>query len=210
VASVGKWVAVATIATVVDKGELRWTDKVSKWLKDLKNDPKGDITLLQLLSHTSGIRPYQPYPATDNYNSLDSSVRKILPLDTVFTAGSRFQYGGLAMQIAGRMAEKAEKKKFEDIFETNIAKPLDMTGSHFVPVDTTGGHSPMLAGGLCTTLHDYMAFLKMIFNDGVYNGKHIISASSVSEMQKDQIKSAKVMPDEYIQKGLGMKHNGIY
>jgi len=210
VASAGKWVAAATIATVVDKGKLQWTDKVSKWLKEFKDDPKGDITLLQLLSHTSGIRPYQPYPATDNYNSLDSSVRKILPLDTVFTAGNRFQYGGLAMQIAGRMAEKAEKKDFENIFETNIARPLGMTGSHFVPIDTTGGHSPMLAGGLCTTLHDYMAFLKMIFNDGIYDGKQIISASSVAEMQKDQIKNTKVMPDEYVQKGLGNTHNGIY
>jgi CubicO group peptidase (beta-lactamase class C family) len=70
------------------------------------------ITLRQLLSHTSGVRPYLPEPRVDNYNHLDSAVMEILPLDTVFTPGTRFEYGGLAMQIAGRMAEKAMNRNY--------------------------------------------------------------------------------------------------
>lgn len=64
------------------------------------------ITLRQLLSHTSGVRPYLPEPRVDNYNHLDSAIMEILPLDTVFTPGTRFEYGGLAMQIAGRWQKK--------------------------------------------------------------------------------------------------------
>lgn len=210
VASAGKWVAAATIATVVDKGVLKWDDKVCHWLKECKDDPKGDITLLQLLSHTSGVRPYLPDPDVDNYNRLDSAVAKILPLDTIFAAGSRFQYGGLAMQLAGRMAEMAEGRDFESIFQTNIATPLGMNQSHFTPIETSGGHSPMLAGGLCTTLHDYMAFLNMIYHDGTYQGKTVISDSSIREMQRDQVRSAKVYPDEYVQRALGLNHHSIY
>lgn len=70
----------------------------------VQGDPKGVIPLRRLLSHTSGIRPYLPEPRVDNYNHLDSAVAEILPLDTVFTPGTRFEYGGLAMQVAGRMA----------------------------------------------------------------------------------------------------------
>ena len=102
------------------------------------------ITLRQLLSHTSGVRPYLPEPRVDNYNHLDSAIMEILPLDTVFTPGTRFEYGGLAMQIAGRMVEKAMNKEFEELFQELIARPLGMKNSHFTPVNTDGGHAPML------------------------------------------------------------------
>lgn len=210
VASAGKWVAAAVIAAVVDRTELDWNDEVQKWLPEFKDNPKGSIKLRQLLSHTSGIRPYLPKPRVDNYNSLDSAIAEILPLDTVFAAGSRFEYGGLAMQVAGRMAEMAYGDSFESLFQSLIARPLGMNNSHFTPVNTEGGHAPMLGGGLCTTLNDYMAFLKMIYNGGVYNGKRILSQESIVEMQKDQVGSALVLDGEYVERALGKTHNGIY
>ena len=62
---------------------LSWDDPVEKWLPQFRGDAKGDILLRQLLSHTSGVRPYLPAPRVDNYNHLDSAVTEILPLDTV-------------------------------------------------------------------------------------------------------------------------------
>lgn len=148
VASAGKWVAAAVIGAVVDCTELDWNDSVKKWIPEFKNDIKGMITLRQLLSHTSGVRPYLPAPRVDNYNHLDSAIMEILPLDTVFTPGTRFEYGGLAMQIAGRMAEKAMNKEFEELFQELIARPLGMKNSHFTPVNTDGGHAPCWVGAL--------------------------------------------------------------
>ena len=101
-------------------------DPVEKWLPEFKDDAKGKILLRQLLSHTSGVRPYLPEPRVDNYNHLDSAVTEILPLDTVFTPGTRFEYGGLAMQIAGRMAEVAMGEEFETLFQELLAQPLEM------------------------------------------------------------------------------------
>lgn len=210
VASSGKWVAAAVIGTVVDRTSLGWDDTVEKWLPEFKGNDKGKIKLRQLLSHTSGILPYLPAPRVDNYNSLDSSVAEILPLDTVFRAGTRFEYGGLAMQVAGRMAEVAAGKSFGTLFQENICQPLGMNRSHFIPINTDGGHAPMLGGGLCTTLHDYMRFLNMIYHKGMFHGKRVLSAATVAEMQKDQVGKAKVMPGEFIEKAWGFHHNGIY
>ena len=53
VASAGKWIVSATIASLVDEGLLSWDDKVKKYLPEF-TDIKGEATLLQLLSHTSG------------------------------------------------------------------------------------------------------------------------------------------------------------
>ena len=210
VASAGKWVAATVVGAVVDRTDLGWEDPVEKWLPEFKGDSKGKILLLQLLSHTSGVRPYLPEPRIDNYNHLDSAIVEILPLDTVFAPGSRFEYGGLAMQIAGRMAEKAAGKEFETLFQELLAQPLGMKSSHFTPVNTEGGHAPMLGGGLCTTLNDYMRFLSMVYHDGTYEGKRIVSAETVKKMQADQVRGAAIPSDNYVMKGLGQSHNGIY
>ncbi|WP_242397308.1 class A beta-lactamase-related serine hydrolase [Bacteroides xylanisolvens] len=210
VASAGKWVAAAVIGAVVDSTSLDWDDPVEKWLPEFKGDAKGKILLRQLLSHTSGVRPYLPEPRVDNYNHLDSAIIEILPLDTVFTPGSRFQYGGLAMQIAGRMAEVAMGKEFETLFQELLAQPLEMKNSHFTPINTDGGHAPMLGGGLCTTLNDYIHFLSMIYHEGMYEGKRILTAETVKEMQANQVKDALVSPGEYTERALGQSHTGIY
>ena len=91
VASAGKWVAATVVGAVVDRTDLGWEDPVEKWLPEFKGDAKGKILLRQLLSHTSGVRPYLPEPRIDNYNHLDSAIVEILPLDTVFAPGSRFE-----------------------------------------------------------------------------------------------------------------------
>lgn len=210
VASAGKWVAAAVIGAVVDSTDLGWDDSVEKWLPEFKGDAKGKILLRQLLSHTSGVRPYLPEPRIDNYNHLDSAIIEILPLDTVFTPGSQFQYGGLAMQIAGRMAEVAMGKEFETLFQELLAQPLEMKNSHFTPINTDGGHAPMLGGGLCTTLNDYIHFLSMIYHEGIYEGKRVLTAETVKEMQANQVKDALVLSGEYTERALGQSHTGIY
>lgn len=210
VASAGKWVAAAVIGAVVNSTDLGWDDSVEKWLPEFKGDAKGKILLRQLLSHTSGVRPYLPEPRIDNYNHLDSAIIEILPLDTVFTPGSQFQYGGLAMQIAGRMAEVAMGKEFETPFQELLAQPLEMKNSHFTPINTDGGHAPMLGGGLCTTLNDYIHFLSMIYHEGIYEGKRVLTAETVKEMQANQVKDALVLSGEYTERALGQSHTGIY
>jgi serine-type D-Ala-D-Ala carboxypeptidase len=211
IASSGKWLAAATIMTLVDGGILSLDDSASKWLPEFKNDPKGTATIRQMLSHTSGYRPYQPNKQPpDKYQTLAESVEHILPLPPVYKPGERFDYGGLAMQAAGRMAETAAGKDWETLFQERIARPLEMTNTHFTPVDQGGGHSPMLGGGARSTLHDYANFLAMIAGNGQFKGKRVLSEKAVAEMQADQVRGAQVKPDEFVQRVRGLKHNGIY
>ncbi len=210
IASAGKWLAAATIAAVVEEGNLSWADSVRKWLPEF-SDMKGTATLRQLFSHTSGYPEYQPAGAhSDDYQTLKESVANIvnLPADTL--PGAEFHYGGLAMQVAGRMAELATGKDWETLFQEKIAQPLGMKNTHFTPVDLGGGHSPMLGGGARSTLHDYAAFLDMIFNNGVFRGKRILSEKAIAEMQADQVRGAKIVTPDYVRKVRAEQHNGVY
>lgn len=158
IASAGKWLAAATIAAVVDEGKLNWNDKVKKWLPQF-TDVKGEATLAQLLSHTSGYPDYQPKnKPIDIYQTLSASVAHIVNLPADTSPGTLFKYGGLAMNVAGRMADLATGKDWETLFREKIAIPLGMLHTRFTPVDSAGGHAPMLGGGARSTLHDYELF----------------------------------------------------
>ncbi|MCD0487631.1 class A beta-lactamase-related serine hydrolase [Pedobacter sp. MC2016-14] len=210
IASAGKWLAAATIAAVVEEGKLSWNDQVNKWLPEFK-DVKGNATLRQLLSHTAGYPDYQPkgLPA-DSYQTLTASVAHILNLPADTLPGTKFKYGGLAMQVAGRMAELATGKDWETIFQEKLGQPLEMKSTHFVPVDHTPGHNPMLGGGARTCLKDFANFLNMVSNNGVYQGKRILSLQSLQELEGDQVKNAKVFAGEYVENARATKRKDIY
>ena len=211
IASSGKWPAAATIMSLVDDGTLSLDDTAAKWLPAFRNDPKGAATIRQMLSHTSGYRPYQPDDKPpDKYQTLAESVEHIVPLAPVYKPGERFDYGGLAMQVAGRMAETATGKDWETLFQERIARPLGMTNTRFTPVDQGGGHSPMLGGGARSTLNDYARFLAMIDGKGQFRGKRVLSEKAVAEMQADQVRGATVKKDEFVERVRGRTHNGIY
>jgi serine-type D-Ala-D-Ala carboxypeptidase len=210
IASAGKWLAAATLMSVVDQGKLSLDDPASKWLPELRDD-KGRATLRQMLSHTSGYRPYQPNDQpTDNYQTLRESVAHIVPLAPLYVPGERFEYGGLAMQVAGRMAEVATGKDWEALFQERIARPLHMRHTYFTPVDAGGGHSPMLGGGARSTLHDYANFLSMIANNGVFGGHSVLSENSIAEMQADQVRGAVVPRGNFVERVRGGTHGGVY
>ncbi|HTE10153.1 MAG TPA: serine hydrolase domain-containing protein [Chitinophagaceae bacterium] len=199
IASAGKWLAAATIAAVVDEGKLNWNDKVKKWLPAF-TDTKGEATLAQLLSHTAGYPDYQPKGRpTDMYQTVKESVAHIVDLPADTLPGTKFKYGGLAMQVAGRMAELATGKDWESLFQQKIAVPLGMHSTHFTPVDSAGGHAPMLGGGARSTLQDYGNFLSMIFNNGAFKGKRILSVKAIKAMQANHIGGAKVNKGEFVE-----------
>lgn len=212
IASAGKWLAAATVASVVENTALTWDDEVKKWLPEF-TDIKGEATLRQLFSHTLGFLDYQPKgQPKDYYQTLEESVKYIVHLPAKSAPGEEFYYGGLAMQVAGRMAELATGKDFETLFQERIAVPLEMKNTHFTPVDDDEGHAPMLGGAAKSTLHDYAHFLEMISNDGIYKGQQILQPASIVEMQADQVGNPKnkILEPDYVNRVRAEQHQGVY
>ena len=210
IASAGKWLAVATIAALVDEGKLSWDDPASKYIPEL-NPQMGKATLRQLLSHTAGYPDYQPAnQKEDHYQTLKESVAHIVPLPADAQPGTLFKYGGLAMQVAGRMAEIATGQSWEELFTSHIAQPLGMKNTHFTPVSEEQGFSPTLGGGARTTLDDYAKFLKMIAHGGTFDGKRILSPAAIQEMEADQVHQAVIPKDNFVALIRKDTRNSIY
>ncbi len=106
---------------------------------DLVTRPaNGDVTIRQLLSHTSGIA-YDTYDQDVRaifYNDSDSTVtteeivRRMSRLPLKFDPGTGF-VKGFGMEVAGRLAEVVSGKRLDKLIEERILEPLDMKNTHF-------------------------------------------------------------------------------
>ena len=147
---------------LVEEGKLRWNTTVGEIYPELVDKmSKGvkDITLEQLLSHTSGIPgdsmehvPLISFSVTDDAANLDGMrytlVTRLVPLPLRSAPGERFEYSNLGYTLAGAMMEKVTGKTWEELVVARIFDPLKLTTAGFGPqsslgrVDAPLGHAP--------------------------------------------------------------------
>lgn len=179
ISTASMWLANATILSVIDKNLLQLTTPVGEVLPNFKGE-KGKITLLQLLTHTSGMPINSIYLKNKNL-TLQQSVDSIaLKVEPSYKAGEFFQFGGVSIQIAARMAEVVSGKSWEQLFYENIAAPCLMQISDFGKAKSVS-----IGDGAYSSAKDYSNFLRMLLNKGVFNGNRVLSESSIQKMFTD-------------------------
>jgi CubicO group peptidase (beta-lactamase class C family) len=185
IASASKLLSASVIMSLVDEGRLSLDAPISKYLPNL-TDRERSITLRQLLSHTSGL-PSNNRCLFNRSTTLAECADRILEAGLQSDPGSEFRYGGASFQVAGRIAEVVSGKSWNTLFEEKIKRPLNM-------VDTSYGdtENPWIGGGASSTLQDYAHLLQVHLNGGVFNGKRVLSAAIVAEMQKDQTTRSRI------------------
>ncbi len=181
ISSSSKWLASATILTLVDDGLITLDDEVGSFIRQFRNE-KSVITLRQLLSHTSGL-PANSVFIMDSTITLARSVNKtIRSASLIAPPGTQFIYGNISFQVAGRLAEVVSGKDWETLFKEKIANPCEMNSTDF-----GSGRHENIAEGAYSTATDFANFLTMILNKGTFNGKRVLSEKMVDEMLTDQI-----------------------
>ena len=185
IASCSKWLSAALIMTFVDEGKLKVTDTVGKWLPVLSAHGKGKITISQCLSHLTGIKApplKENLQEMKNASTMDEAIANLAGLPMEGEPGKVFHYSNVGLQIAGAVIEKISGKSFETLFAERIATPLNMKNTDFGK-----GKVALPAGGASSTPQDYMNFLVMILNEGTFNGKRILTKSSITQMQINRL-----------------------
>ena len=187
IASCSKWLSAALVMTFVDEGKLSLDDTVGKYLPVMTANGKGNIKIWQCLSHLTGIQSGSLRESIENMSktqSMDEAINMIASLPIEGEPGKTFHYSNAGLQIAAAVIEKIGVKDFETLFAERIAKPLGLLNTDFGKKNV-----PLAAGGAWSTPEDYLKFLQMILNEGNYNGKEILSKTSVIAMQKNYVAS---------------------
>src|SRR6056300_324805 len=164
--SMTKPVTGVAIMQLIEKGKLRLNDKVSKYIPAFKNTqvinldfqdyvvkPKREITIRDLLTHTSGLtyswagegpvnQIYRKYNIRPYYfGSLDAELNKFPGNTCQFAAaaasapllhnpGEKWSYG-INMDILGCVVEVITKMTFADYLQKNIFDPLELKSIGF-------------------------------------------------------------------------------
>jgi len=190
IASGSKWLSGLTVARLVDKGVMRWNDTVGQYFPNAPAD-KQAITLSQLFSHTSGLPDTDNLCMSNQRITLGDCANTILANSTLIgTPGTVFAYGGNSMQVAGRMAEIATGKSWDDIFIEQTATPLGLTQTDYAYDSTVAGYvrmaNPRIAEGGRSTLEDYGHVVDMLLANGRWNGQVFLSPVTLAAMSIDR------------------------
>jgi len=128
IGSVSKQFLACAILLLAEDGKLSLDDKVSLYLPDLTR--ASEVTIRQLLSHTSGYQDYYPLDYVAPFMLRPVTAEEILnqwarkPLD--FDPGTRWQYSNTNFVAAGRIVEKAGGKPLMEFLQARIFRPLGM------------------------------------------------------------------------------------
>jgi CubicO group peptidase (beta-lactamase class C family) len=193
-ASVSKPFAASALMALVDQGRVKLEDPVEKYLPEFKGikvegskSPARPMTIRHVLSHTAGfwgnkrITREKMDLIRNSKRPLAEAVKGIAKYELLYEPGTKFLYSGSGYCVAGRVAEAAlGDQLFEKVAQDALFRPLGMNR-------TTYSSSNTAPRALKSTLDDMAAFGQMHLNDGVYNGKQILSKASVTEQRKLQI-----------------------
>ena len=146
IASQSKPITAAALMILVDEGKVNVDDPVDMYLPEFKDQrvsdqgelrkPKHQVTIKNLLTHTSGL----PFAAPGERPTLDLlplSVRAAeyarLPLQ--FEPGSKFSYSNAGINTVGRVIEIVSGLPYAKFLDQRLLKPLGMSNTTFWPTE---------------------------------------------------------------------------
>jgi len=186
------------VIRLMDQGTLSLVDPVSRWLPEFKGS---DITLLHLLTHTSGLYD----GILDSREPLASAISNAAAHAGQIPAGSRFLYADINFILLGNLVRRISATSLDSYCQDGFYRPLGMLHTGFNPVldgntaATLGGRTGVLRGvvqdpnarllggvaghaGLFSTAGDMARFARMLLNGGELDGRRVLSARAVAQM----------------------------
>jgi CubicO group peptidase (beta-lactamase class C family) len=123
-ASITKTLTAAAVMTLVDQDKLRLDDPVSKHIPEFP----AKVTLLQLLTHTSGLPDQLPENAALRraHSSLADFVAATVKTPLLFEPGKRFSYSSMGVLLASEIASRVSGGGIHDLVDRAVFQPLGM------------------------------------------------------------------------------------
>ncbi len=192
IGSVSKQFTAALILLQEENGKLKTEDKVSRYLPEFQNKEFGDITVHQLLNHTSGIGDFG--------NGLSSRPGKDFNYSN---KGYRF-LGEIIEKVSGKSYDENAKQLFEKAGMKNSSTPNNFQGkgfggaylgnsSHFqkienMPKRLSDKEISVPAGGILSTVQDLHRW-----NNSLYNGKILTTKSLQKFLEKSSARTHPIL-----------------
>lgn len=200
IGSLTKQFTAAAILLLADRGKLSIKDKLKIYMPDAPETWE-NITIFNLLTHTSGIPNYTNFPEFASKTTTLMTPRQQIelflnrPLD--YQPGTQYAYCNSDYVLLGYLIEKISGQSYQDYVENNIFKHLGMNDSGYdshakIISQRASGYNatpngicnaeyldmsiPYSAGSLYSTTRDML-----LWQEGLFGGK-LLSAESLQVM----------------------------
>jgi D-alanyl-D-alanine carboxypeptidase len=137
IGSISKQFTAAAVLLLQQQGKLSLSDPVSKYFPELTR--ASDVTILNLLTHTSGYQDYAPQDYTIPAWKLPGDPLKLVhefagkPLD--FDPGTQWQYSNTNYVIAALIVQKVSGQPFATFLKEHVLDPAALKGVLNLNVD---------------------------------------------------------------------------
>ena len=216
IASLTKVVATTpVIMKLIKKKYLHLDHEIYQFYPEFKGEWKDKVTIKHLLTHSSGLKPYEEYFKNKNIKNSDDIIRDIVSKQNLlFEPGSEFKYSDLGMILLMDIAEKITGRTFSELVQSWILNPLNMKNSYFNPpvnildvippteIDNlyrnkivkgfVHDENAFLMGGvsghagLFSNSYDIAKYAQTMINFGIYNGSRVFNSYSIKKTTKKQ------------------------
>lgn len=216
------------VMRLVERGLIGLDDKVTKYIPEFAAEGKGEITIRQFLTHTSGLRPdVSLKPA---WNGHDDAIRLACAEKLSASPDERVIYSDTGMYLLADIVARVSGMPFDQFVKKEIYEPLGMKDTGFnppkeklariAPTEVENGvpvrgvvHDPRarrmggVAGhaGLFVTAADLARYARMILNLGELDGVRIFKPETVKLMT-----SVQTPPNVASRRGFGWDIDSSY
>lgn len=194
--SITKMFTAVAILQLHEQGELRLDDFVAKFIPEFQRQSFSEITVLQLLTHTSGLAALQdafPERNMDWEAELSSGAKgkwipAILHQGLFYQPGTKWEYSKAGFCILGELIQRITGLAAEEYIQKHILLPCGMKESHWrMQDDGIRDIVPQTAAGLFVPIGELVQFGMMLAQGGVYEGRRILEEASIQKMEQNQL-----------------------
>ena len=204
-ASLTKSIVVGTlIAQLSDEKALSVQDRVAKYLPGFAGEGRSNITIAELMLHTSGLPSVTPL---SDFEQPAEITRKRLLQSPLSEPRGQFNYSDIGYILLGELIEEVTSSKLNTYANDHIFKPLAMHDTRYGPLPedlrkraapTEDREEVMIRGdvhdprayrmggvagnaGVFSTAQDLSLFARMMLHGGNLNGAQILSPSAFAQ-----------------------------
>ena len=121
------------VLRLAEEGLIHLDDPVSSylpWFSPEFDGKRQEITLRQLLHHTSGIpmNSIARIPQSNSSNALEQTVRAIAGMKLHHLPGKQYEYASVNYDILGLIIQEVRGKSYEEDMEDDDRRPCDKEG----------------------------------------------------------------------------------
>lgn len=221
IASITKPVTATAVMILLERGELNLHDPVAAFVPQFALNGKQDVTVLHLLTHTSGLPDMLP----DNlalrraHQPLGVFVTETCRLPPSFRPGTAVNYQSTGIAILGEIVHQVSGLTLPEFLRREVFAPLGMADTSLgwdpgkreriaairVPPEQEGAdwgwNTPYWLGfgapwgGLITSPADLARFCAMMLDGGALDGVRVLSPAGVRAMTANQLVALPEVPE---------------